>query len=562
MSHKCTNCGKELPDEAKYCLHCCKPLDLPADETVTKKRHVLFKLNQRQPFFWHFTAKRKKAAAIFLMSFVAISVCFLAAGKIHKVHSVQEPKVYETVLVTSPNGEAVTDQSGEKVYETVEVTTKKKGLLEQLFTPESKKSDKDQQDEGTTKKSFLEKIFNKNDGEQSTANEALGTTAAPSNTETAKSETKPNAEQSTDNVPDSSSPSLSEDQTEKTEPSTTENDGNASSEGLQFIEANGRLKITGYTGNASTVIVPAYINGKRVAYLGENAFSDNNHIKKIIFEPSEYGTEGSVTFFLPVDLTVFSNLPNLTVIEFPYETHSAMVNSDYTSSSKLTFNTLIKNCPKLSAVNFSECKNPDFTNPMHSHTEPMWSEGGVVMTYNSYFSYTLAYYPIGKTDKSYTVSSKCITIDKKSIANNPYLETLYIPSSIRLSLMPNFFGCSNLQNFVVDKNNKTYKSVNGVMYNGDGLTINDIKYAGVTYPPGRRDAYYEFSYDQPLLFDMYTFCANPYLKTFKVTGKAYVYSVDLKRSDYGPKSLETIILSKKNGSGVNDSKIYKIEYFE
>ncbi|MBO5357553.1 MAG: leucine-rich repeat domain-containing protein [Clostridia bacterium] len=60
----------------------------------------------------------------------------------------------------------------------------------------------------------------------------------------------------------------------------------SSSKNFEYIEENGQITITGYTGKSSKVKIPQKIKGKYVASIGEYAFSDESHVKEVILPNS------------------------------------------------------------------------------------------------------------------------------------------------------------------------------------------------------------------------------------------------------------------------------------
>ena len=60
----------------------------------------------------------------------------------------------------------------------------------------------------------------------------------------------------------------------------------SASKGFEYIEENGQITITGYTGRSGTVKIPEKIKGKYVTSIGEYAFSDERHVKEVILPNS------------------------------------------------------------------------------------------------------------------------------------------------------------------------------------------------------------------------------------------------------------------------------------
>ncbi|MBQ8767821.1 MAG: leucine-rich repeat protein, partial [Clostridia bacterium] len=320
-----------------------------------------------------------------------------------------------------------------------------------------------------------------------------------------------------------------------------------------YTEVNGEIKITKYTGNSSTVTVPAYIDGKHVAFLGENAFAGNSNIKKIVFEGT---TSGTARFYLPTSRIVFNNLPNLTSITFPYETYYRMT-SDSKSPSNDTFYDLIINCPKLSSIDFTSKVNSDYSSSILN----MYSVDGVVFsrqntsTVDSY----LMYYPPAKTASAYTVPSRVRQVNKFAFQDNPHIKSIHFSASVQ-TVAANFIGCSKLTSFTVDSDNSRLFAENGVLYTG-AISHNGVEYKTFYYPPGKTDSSFTFNDDYNLSIDGFSFCGNPYLKTAKFCRAVRIDS-SLATGKGKPTALTTFELNDAYTNVVNTSKTaYTYNYY-
>ena len=177
----CPFCGAKVPEEAIYCLNC---------SSVLNERQVFPKVKD----------KKKKAIAVIprkkFMGIVAIvmSVVIIFSSCIFAIKSTRDSEpnkgTPETTLspVTEENGENVTNENGEPVFEVIELTdttTEKQGLLDKLFgKDETEKSDASS--ETTTKKqSIIDKLF----GDETTT---LPTTKPEATTSTTTTETTTN----------------------------------------------------------------------------------------------------------------------------------------------------------------------------------------------------------------------------------------------------------------------------------------------------------------------------------------------------------------------------------
>jgi len=107
---------------------------------------------------------------------------------------------------------------------------------------------------------------------------------------------------------------------------------------------------------------------------------------------------------------------------------------------------------------------------------------------------TLVQYPAGKTGSSYTVPSTVTTLEMASLGGNPYLVSVALPSGlvaineaafyfstslVSVTIPSNamlmgyqtFYGCVSLTSINVDKDNSSYASVDGVLFNKDKTVL-------------------------------------------------------------------------------------------
>lgn len=508
---ECKFCNAQLPDEASFCLSCSSSLNFN-DEPDSKNPKV----------FLH-----KKAVAFSITLLFIFTLSAISAYRIKRFPLKPQTNTPETVLVpvTEENGETVTDSQGDTVYEpvTVETTTKKPtiiGVISSLINGDK--------DKGKT---------------EETSSPSTGT-SAPRPADTTASEEKPNVTNPTETDPIKES---------STDEDITKEENTSSISDFTYTEFDGKIKITKYTGTASTVTVPAYIDGKQVAYLGEKAFANNNNIKTIVFSGAESGSR----FYLPYDTIVFYNLPNLISVTFPYETNNYMLSSSGEKSYQFSFYKLFTECESLQSVNFSENVNPKFKNSYH-----MTSVDGVVFTQtDSNIRQELIYYPLGKTSSNFTVPENTYSINEYAFLNNPYIETVTFTKNFGYISCPNFVGCTNLKSYNVTAGNINFFSENGVLYT-KGLLVNDIRYAGVFYPPGKIDTTFTFTDKVNIAFDQYTFCGNPYIQTAKCPSALWIQT-SVATSELHPTSLKTIYVNKAKGSENRlwADKYYNFEYF-
>lgn len=567
MKKSCPNCNKQLPEEATFCLYCYTNLSDTESGAVAVPKKT-------------FNKKILSRILIVVAFLVIIGVSVIALK-----HSVSQPALTpadttvitekQTVPVTDASGEAVTDENGEQVFDTITVTktqvittTEKQGLLDKIFNNETENKASTQANENssdsnpektTEKQSWLDKLFG-NDETQPHTTEPTTQESDENKPQTSTTEVVSTSDDTNEKNTDSSSQKGTSSSTEKetTKPTGTTTTETVSTtapkqdEDFTFTVVNGSVKLLSYTGNSSVVRVPAEIDGKHVAYLGSNVFSNKSNITSIIFEGASSGSE---KFYLPANTTVFNSLPNLTTVEFPFETNNYFINSDGSTSYTYSFGTIFSNCPKVSAINFGA-----HINSMHSPSmSRMYSIDGVVFV-NTSSEISLLWYPVAKTQSDYTVPDNVRKIEKNAFSNNAYLQSVTLSSKVRSVVGPNFRNCSKLSSFFVAEGNTKFFAENGVLY-FPGFTINNLPSYGAFYPPAKADTAFSFPHDKTLYLDAYTFCGNPNLKEITIFGISRIDGAMLS-SDLRPINLEKIVASKNCLIPSNAENLYTVEYFD
>ena len=567
MKKSCPNCNKQLPEEATFCLYCYTNLsDTESGAVAVPKK----------------TFNKKILSRILI---VAAFLVIIGVSVIALKHSVSQPALTpadttvitekQTVPVTDASGEAVTDENGEQVFDTITVTktqaittTEKQGLLDKIFNNETENKASTQANENssdsnpektTEKQSWLDKLFG-NDETQPHTTEPTTQESDENKPQTSTTEVVSTSDDTNEKNTDSSSQKGTSSSTEKetTKPTGTTTTETVSTtapkqeDDFTFTVVNGSVKLLSYTGNSSVVRVPAEIDGKHVAYLGSNVFSNKSNITSIIFEGASSGSE---KFYLPANTTVFNSLPNLTTVEFPFETNNYFINSDGSTSYTYSFGTIFSNCPKVSAINFGA-----HINSMHYPSmSRMYSIDGVVFV-NTSSEISLLWYPVAKTQSDYTVPDNVRKIEKNAFSNNAYLQSVTLSSKVRSVVGPNFRNCSKLSSFFVAEGNTKFFAENGVLY-FPGFTINNLPFYGAFYPPAKADTAFSFPHDKTLYLDAYTFCGNPNLKEIKIFGISRIDGAILS-SDMRPINLEKIVASKNCLIPSNAENLYTVEYFD
>ncbi len=572
----CPFCGAQLPEEAIFCLNCVSVLNERKDNSPNNKSKTK-KLN--------FIVSKTKIASV-LAVVLAIVIVFSSCLFAIKSVKARGPAIKDTpettiVPVTKENGEIVTNDAGEQIYEITEVeteTTTKKSLFDLIFN--NKFDEQDAEAEPVTEKNdgnFTQDNSSNTAENESTSSEVKTTiivnTTKPVETTTKSSSfwdklwsidtpTQPNKETTTKKETTTTTTTTTKPTTTTTttKPTTTQpsstipNPSNITD--FQYTEINGEIKITKYIGNSTNVTVPAYIDGKRVALLGENAFAGNSNIKSIVFKGT---TTGQGMLYLPANKVVFNSLPNLTTITFPYETYYRMTN-DSKKPGNDTFYNLIINCPKLSGIYFGKKDGSGF----NSDFRRMYSVDGVVLAQQNSnttgATSTIMYYPPAKTTSSYTVPSNVYGIETFAFADNPYTKSIHFGADVDY-VSDNFLGCKSLSAFTVDSKNTSLFAENGVLYTGSP-SINGVVYKTFFYPPGKTDTSFTFTDKYNLIVDGFSFCGNPYIKTATFYKQVYIYP-SLQSDSGKPTALTKIRLDAAYSHKIqtNSNAKFIVEYY-
>ncbi len=475
MYKKCSKCGAEIPKEAAFCLKCFSSLESISPEEKKKKTTVFFviwshllKLVKSRRFCLGFAG-----AAVF---FLIMGICILAMKYANATPPPIIPEtsilhITETVAVTQNNGEFVTDEMGEQVFDVIDVTqtitlppaptTEKQGFLDSIFN-DKKPSDEGQKDstnkEDTTKKGFWENIF----GTEDTTQKATEPTTKPSTTLPV-------------NTTASSTPSTTLPPSTTTPPTTA---AQISLKDFEYTISGNYATITKYIGNSANVVIPAVIEGHPVTRIKQNTFQNNSSVVTVSFE------NNSNQPYLWVEPQTFNSCPNLRFINFS-ETDLGIMNNFATNclsveninitsnqykcidgtlyynggtwkiryhcpANPATEMRLPNNCAGFeAAINLNEARNIKniyinrntvsfpFSNQLPPNCENVFVDadnprgydiGGIAFSKNG-SEYLCTYPPQNKT-QSLTLPENTLIYCQQ--INNPYLKTLYMPSSTRI----------------------------------------------------------------------------------------------------------------------------------
>lgn len=469
MYKKCSKCGAEIPKEAAFCLKCFSSVETVEAENSKKKPTVFFVI-------WSHILKLVKSRRFWLglagtaVFFLVMGVCILLMKFANNNPSPVIPEtsivhITETVAVTQNNGEFVTDESGEQVFDVIDVTqtitlapaptTEKQGFLEGIFNDKKPSTENPtnttNQVEDTTKKSFWENIFG-----------TEGTTQKETQTTTNISTTLP--------ADTTSSTTIT-----TTLPPTTA--GQVSVEDFEYTISGNYATITKYTGNSSNVVIPAVIEGAPVIRIKQNTFQNNSTVVNVSFE------NNSKQPYLWIEPQTFNSCPNLRFISFS-ETDLGIMNNFATNclsveninitsnqykcidgtlyynggtwkiryhcpANPATEMRLPNNCTGFeAAINLNEARNIKniyinrntvsfpFSNQLPPNCENVFVDsnntngydiGGIAFSKNG--SEYLCIYPPQNKTQSLTLPENTLIYCHQ--ISNPHLKTLYMPSSTR-----------------------------------------------------------------------------------------------------------------------------------
>ena len=243
-------------------------------------------------------------------------------------------------------------------------------------------------------------------------------------------------------------------------------------EGLLYEAIGGKsITITKYIGNATSVSIPATIDGLPVTTIGNEAFSGCTSLT-IVTVPSSVTSIGNEAFYFCLRLTSFTIPSSVTSIG----------NEAFFWCTELTSITIPSSVTTIGDGAFSYCKSMmNITVDMKNNT--YISVNGVLF---NKAGKTILCYPAGKAG-AYTIPSSVTIIGNRAFLGCADLTRITIPSSVTSIGNEAFRGCTSLtsvtvpssvttigdgafsfcysmMNITVDMKNNAYISVNGVLF--------------------------------------------------------------------------------------------------
>ncbi|MGN0559572.1 MAG: hypothetical protein ACI4K8_00785, partial [Candidatus Fimenecus sp.] len=222
-----------------------------------------------------------------------------------------------------------------------------------------------------------------------------------------------------------------------------------------YVAEGSRIAITGYTGSAMHVVVPAVIDGQIVCRISAGAFQSLSTVQKITLETDARQT------YLWVDNGCVQNCPNLRAFHF----------NSTDLGIKGAFAT---GCPKLETV----------TLPTDVRQYRVTGGG---LYYYSGKEWRLRFYIPACKDTELTVPSWCVGVENVcNLQDNPYLKVLRLHSSC-ISFPTQKMVNPALEAIYVEDGNPYAISKEGVLYH----THSGDTYTSSCYPLSKKDTVYK-----------------------------------------------------------------------
>lgn len=266
---------------------------------------------------------------------------------------------------------------------------------------------------------------------------------------------------------------------------------------LTYITNNDAIVISGYTGPAGEVVIPASINGLRVTTIGRWAFIDCTSLTSVVIPDTVTSIEGwgragfsfgafngctgltnvslgnNVT---NIGLSVFRGCTSLARVTLP-QSLCTIEGDAFSRCTSLASIHISKNVSSIADGAFSGCTGlveitVDPENAFYSSVD------GVLFDRNQTL---LLLYPSSKTG-AYAIPQNVRTINNGAFEDCVHLTSLWVPAAVSDILWDNFVGCSSLTAIDVDPDNSSYASLEGVLFDESHTTL-------VRYPAARVSSY-------------------------------------------------------------------------
>ena len=231
--------------------------------------------------------------------------------------------------------------------------------------------------------------------------------------------------------------------------------------------------------NLQTVVIPKEIN-KIGAYAFENCVKMKDvqlpdtitYLGAGIFKNCKSITVAT----LPINYTLvpdkmFSGCTNITKVNLS-DNIERIGSGSFISCSKLKNIDLSKNVVDIASDHFDEgafinCSSLESIN-VSTDNPKYTSVGGILYTKNMK---KLVQYPAAKKSTTYEIPTSVSSITKYAFSQNKNLKVIKMLNNDKKFNHEILMNCLNLEKFVVDKDNKYYSSVKGMLYNKKGDTL-------------------------------------------------------------------------------------------
>ena len=206
---------------------------------------------------------------------------------------------------------------------------------------------------------------------------------------------------------------------------------------LEYEIVDGRnVTITRYAGNATTLNIPAQIQGLPVTAIGNYTFQPCDSLKSITI-PSSVTTIGGSAFAVCSSLTSVTIPSSVTSIgDIAFSDCERLTNVSISSSVMYIGGGAFWGCSSLTSITV-ENRNPYYA-----------SIDGILFDKNIR---TIIKYPDGKTARTYTIPSSVTTIGGGAFYNCSNLTSITIPSSVTSVGWDAFYWCHDLTSVTLSR---------------------------------------------------------------------------------------------------------------
>ncbi len=333
-------------------------------------------------------------------------------------------------------------------------------------------------------------------------------------------------------------------------------------EGMVFTLNNGEYSLTGYTGNATDIIIPATYEGVYVTAIDWQAFSNCTTVKSIYISASvknvhEQAFDGCV---LLESIVVAENNGNYSSVDgnlynkdktvlIRYAVGKADTSFDIPSTVVTIGRNSFANASKLKSINIPSSVSAieEWAFMRCTAFEQIVIPVGVTTinnyTFSSCASLKSVTIPNSVTRIKFAAFSDCTSLDEITIPSSvtelgnfafsgcSSIESIIIPESVtslgegafhNCTHLTNitikstvtslgagvFAGCASLENIDVDANNSVYKSIDGNVYTIDGRVL-------IQYAVGKPDSAFLIPATVTSIGDK-AFCGSTYLESISI----------------------------------------------